>query len=152
MILITKIFHFETAHAIQGHPGACKHIHGHSYELHVTVSGNETKDEYFPGPGFIFDFKELKQFVTESIIKIFDHKLVLSKNYLARHPEINSAENLVTLEVEPTAENLIIYIRRVLSGKLPAVIKLVELKLFETKDSFVRWTNDNPSSPMLFPK
>ena len=38
MLKLTKIFHFEMAHAIHGYAGACKHIHGHSYELHVTVT------------------------------------------------------------------------------------------------------------------
>ena len=37
MLLLTKIFDFETAHAIDGYNGMCKNIHGHSYELHVTV-------------------------------------------------------------------------------------------------------------------
>ena len=32
------------AHAINGYAGACKNIHGHSYELHVTVSGKHADD------------------------------------------------------------------------------------------------------------
>ena len=43
MIKITKIVHFEMAHAIYGYNGRCKNIHGHSYELHVTVTGRDTK-------------------------------------------------------------------------------------------------------------
>lgn len=41
MLQLTKIFHFEMAHAIDGYAGACKNIHGHTYELHVTVSAVE---------------------------------------------------------------------------------------------------------------
>jgi 6-pyruvoyltetrahydropterin/6-carboxytetrahydropterin synthase len=41
MISITKIFRFETAHAIFGYEGPCAHIHGHSYELHVSVAAEE---------------------------------------------------------------------------------------------------------------
>ena len=127
------------AHAIHGYAGACKNIHGHSYELEVTVSGCTTKDEYIPAPGFIIDFKELKQIVTDSIIRMIDHKLVLSQDYIAEHPSIRSQENLVMLAAEPTAENLLIHFQQILLQVLPSGSKLVELKLYETKDSFARW-------------
>lgn len=61
MLMVTKIFQFEMAHAIYGYPGACKNIHGHSYELHVTVSADYKKRSYIPDTGFIIDFKELKK-------------------------------------------------------------------------------------------
>lgn len=127
------------AHAIHGYAGACKNIHGHSYELEVTVSGCTTKDEYILAPGFIIDFKELKQLVTDSIIRMIDHKLVLSQDYIAEHPSIRSQENLVMLAAEPTAENLLIHFQQILLQALPSGSKLVELKLYETKDSFARW-------------
>ncbi|WP_462259912.1 6-pyruvoyl trahydropterin synthase family protein [Ferruginibacter sp.] len=139
MLLVTKIFYFEMAHAIHGYAGACKNIHGHSYELEVTVSGCTTKDEYILAPGFIIDFKELKQLVTDSIIRTIDHKLVLSQDYIAEHPSIRSQENLVMLGAEPTAENLLIHFQQILLQALPSGSKLVELKLYETKDSFARW-------------
>ena len=122
------------AHAIHGYAGACKNIHGHSYELEVTVSGCTTKDEYILTPGFIIDFK-----VTDSIIRMIDHKLVLSQDYIAEHPSISSQENLVILGAEPTAENLLIHFQQILLQALPSGSKLVELKLYETKDSFARW-------------
>ena len=127
------------AHAIHGYAGACKNIHGHSYELEVTVSGCTTKDEYILAPGFIIDFKELKQLVTDSIIRMIDHKLVLSQDYIAEHPSISSQENLVILGAEPTAENLLIHFQQILLQALPSGSKLVELKLYETKDSFAIW-------------
>ena len=142
MLSLTKIFCFEMAHAIYGYPGACKNIHGHSYELRVTVSAGSDNKDYIPAPGFILDFKELKQVVTEEVIRIFDHKLVLSENYLQQKTELAAHENLVTWQVEPTAENLLIYITRAVADKLPADIKLVKLKLYETKDSYAEWTND----------
>ena len=38
-IRVTKSFGFETGHALYGHDGLCKNIHGHSYKLFVTVIG-----------------------------------------------------------------------------------------------------------------
>lgn len=143
MLQLTKIFHFETAHAILGYPGSCKNIHGHSYELHVTVSGKGTDGEYIPARGFVLDFKELKQLVIESILKKVDHKLILSHDYVAEHPEIALQENLVVMDAEPTAENLLIFMQRILSSALPLTVDLAELKLYETKDSFAKWINRN---------
>lgn len=141
MLSLTKIFHFEMAHAIHGYPGACKNIHGHSYELHVTVTAKAHHPNYIPAPGFILDFKTLKQLVSGAIVQLLDHKLVLSQAFLDNYPALLSQENLVIWEAEPTAENLLIYIREVLLKKLPPGIQLVKLKLYETKDSYAEWVN-----------
>lgn len=143
MLFLTKIFHFEMAHAIYGYAGPCKNIHGHSYELHVTVSGGDSIGDYIPAPGFVLDFKELKKMVILKVIDTFDHKLVLSRDYLTQNPDACSQENLFVLEAEPTAENILIFIQRTLTAILPSTVKLVELKLYETKNSYARWINTN---------
>lgn len=140
---LTKIFHFEMAHAIHGYPGACKHIHGHSYELHVSVSSAYNLNTYIPAPGFIIDFKEIKKLVTSAIIEVLDHKLLLSRAFLVEHPSCASQENLVTWDAEPTAENMLLFIQKTLSEKLPPETELVYLKLYETKDSYAEWINNN---------
>lgn len=139
MLQVTKIFHFEMAHAIHGYSGACKNIHGHSYELHVTVSANQQGDNYIPGTGFVVDFKELKKCVNESVITLLDHKLVLSKEYIAAHTPVMNLENVIIWEIEPSAENILVFIQKELSQALPANIQLTALKLYETRDSFAKW-------------
>jgi len=139
MLALAKIFHFEMAHAIHGYEGPCKHIHGHSYELHVSVGSTTHADGYIPSPGFVIDFKEIKKLVGDNIISKFDHKLLLSNAFLQVHPGVEKLENLVRWESEPTAENLLQYFREELTEKLPAHIKLLQLKLFETKDSYAVW-------------
>ena len=143
MIQVTKIFRFETAHAIHGYNGHCRNIHGHSYELHVTVISANDQGNYLPAPGFIIDFKEIKKLVTSSVIEIFDHKVLLSRDFILANPAFASQENLVTWETEPTAENMLLFIKQTLNEKLPAEVTLVQLKLFETKDSYAEWINDN---------
>ncbi|HSB92233.1 MAG TPA: 6-carboxytetrahydropterin synthase [Flavitalea sp.] len=142
MLRVTKIFHFETAHAIHGYHGGCKHIHGHSYELHVAVSPAGIADDFIPAPGFVLDFKKLKAIVSEAVINQFDHKLILSNDFLFARQEIKHQENLVTWNVEPTAENIVICIKRLLQERLPDGINLVYLKLYETKDSYAEWFNN----------
>jgi 6-pyruvoyltetrahydropterin/6-carboxytetrahydropterin synthase len=105
MLLVTKIFHFETAHAIFGYQGACKNIHGHSYELHITVCAPQDADQYLPGTGILVDFKILKQIVNEAVVKKLDHILLLSQDYIDHHPGSEHHENLMVFDAEPTAEN-----------------------------------------------
>ena len=143
MIKLTKIFHFEMAHAIHGYAGSCKNIHGHSYELHISVGANFTETDFIVAPGFIIDFKEIKNLVQDSVIEQFDHRLLLSNDFIDKNPSISTLENLVTFKVEPTAENLLLYIKEILKNVLPEKIKLVQLKLFETKDSYAEWTISN---------
>jgi 6-pyruvoyltetrahydropterin/6-carboxytetrahydropterin synthase len=140
MLQVTKIFYFEMAHAIHGYSGQCKHIHGHSYELHITVSQKENKDEYIGATGFVIDFKELKLLVMNHVINTLDHKLVLSWEYVSCNPGIHSEKNLFLFSVEPSAENLLLHIKNIILPILPASVNLAALKLFETKDSFASWS------------
>ena len=140
MLNLTKIFRFEMAHAIHGYQGVCKNIHGHSYELHVTIGSSAAYADYIPAPGILVDFKEIKKRVNTAIIEMLDHKMILSHDFLARFPALSSQENLVIWEAEPTAENMLLYIKRILSDELPDGINLVRLKLYETKDSYAEWT------------
>ncbi|MEY3188849.1 MAG: hypothetical protein RIT41_1384 [Bacteroidota bacterium] len=139
MISVTKIFHFEMAHAIHGYTGACQHIHGHSYELHVCVISENQENEYLPAPGFKVDFKEIKELVHTHIIKVLDHKLILSEAFLANTSISPVPENLFLWQVEPSAENLLHFIQQKINAILPSSIILSKLKLFETKDSYAEW-------------
>jgi len=142
MLRLTKIFHFEMAHAIHGYQGACKNIHGHSYELHVTLGTSTLQTEYIPSPGFIIDFKQIKNLVNSAVIDKFDHSLILSEAYIKEHPSDHAQDNLIIWPVEPSAENILLYLQELLHAKLPSDIKLLQIKLFETKDSFAEWIAD----------
>ncbi len=146
MIKLTKIFHFEMAHALHGYTGNCKNIHGHSYELHVTFTAAANNQSYIPAPGIIIDFKDIKKLVQDSVIEKFDHCLLLSNDFITGNPSLSTLANLVIFEAEPTAENLLLYIKQILQKILPDKIKLVHLKLFETKDSYATWTENKQVS------
>lgn len=139
MLRVTKIFRFETAHAIYGYQGSCRNIHGHSYVLHVTVQPAAGTDGYIAAPGFVIDFKDLKRIVNDAVVDRFDHCIILSKTYLAAHPELASLENMEIWEVEPTAENILLYVKDKLVASLPQDVKLHQLKLYETADSYAEW-------------
>ena len=134
MISITKEFTFETAHRISNHPAACKHIHGHSYRLLVTVSAEEIQEN-----DMIIDFKELKQIVNEKVIKTFDHALVLKRNDETIKLAQNIDSKIFWMEYEPTVERLIEYIKIQIQNSLGKPVFLKKLKLYETATSFGEW-------------
>ncbi|OYW80924.1 MAG: hypothetical protein B7Z27_02910 [Sphingobacteriia bacterium 32-37-4] len=63
------------------------------------------------------------------------------KTFLAEHPHAAASENLIIWEMEPTAENILLYIRNVLLAELPTEIRLRKLKIYETSDSYAEWLN-----------
>ena len=139
MLQITKIFNFETAHALHGYAGKCRNLHGHSYKLHVTVSSKTPEEGYLGGTGILMDFKDLKKLVNEKVVDKFDHRLILSKAYLAANPNLGELENLEIWDIEPSAENIILYIKQELLGGFPEDVELVKLVLYETSDSYAEW-------------
>ncbi|WKV12959.1 6-carboxytetrahydropterin synthase QueD [Marivirga harenae] len=134
MISITKEFSFEAAHRLSNHPAACKHIHGHSYRLFVTVSAQEIQED-----DMIIDFKELKQIVDEKVLKTFDHALVLKKNDENARISREIKSTIFWMENEPTVERLLDYIRKQVQDALPTPVFLKKLKLHETASSFGEW-------------
>ena len=59
-IRITKQFSFEAGHALYGYDGKCKNVHGHSYQLYVTVIGTPISDTTNVKYGMVIDFGDLK--------------------------------------------------------------------------------------------
>ncbi len=138
MISVTKIFRFETAHAIHEYEGLCKNIHGHSYELHVTVSSCSNHN-LLSEKGFVIDFKDLKSIVKTNVIEYFDHQIILSEKYIENHSNLKELENLAIWKMEPSAENIVLFIKNKISSCFDKEVKLIKLKLYETADSFAEW-------------
>src|SRR5688572_24840416 len=108
-IRLSRKFTFETAHALLGYDGACRHIHGHSYKLVVTVIGTPLLDETHPKNGMVMDFGDLKKTVEISVIKRLDHALLLNENApsdLINALKLNN-EKLLLLPYQPSCENML---------------------------------------------
>lgn len=147
MIRITKEFRFEAAHALQGYDGPCKSIHGHSYELSVTVKGISLSDEKSPKAGMVMDFGDLKKIIKKNIIDTVDHSLILNKKYpvgdIQKISEVFC--NIVWVDYQPTSENLLADFVNRITPLLPPGVKLYSLRLRETATSFAEWfATDNP--------
>ena len=140
LIRLTRSFSFEMAHALEGHDGKCKNIHGHSYKLKVTVRGNPRNDKRSPKNGMLIDFGDLKAIVNHRICDVFDHALVL-KDDSDILSMIQDQKNLKIIPVPypPTCENLLIDFAQRLKDKLPSEVELYALKLTETASSYGEW-------------
>ncbi|MCO4291311.1 6-carboxytetrahydropterin synthase [Solitalea sp. MAHUQ-68] len=146
-IRLTKYFNFETAHALYGYDGKCRNVHGHSYELYVTVIGDAIDDANHVKNGMVMDFGDLKKIVKSEIVDVFDHATVLNKN----SPHIKLAnqlmehmERVLLTDYQPTCENMLADFAERIIKRLPNDIKLHSLKLHETPTSFAEWfASDN---------
>jgi len=141
MLQITKKFRFEMAHAIYGYSGKCRNVHGHSYLLEVTIGPANNETGYLPAPGFVIDFKDLKKIVKDKVVDLLDHTIVLSTDYLKANPAFTGAENIIVWPYEPSAENILLFVRDSLLPVVPSHLLLKGLRLHETADSFAEWIN-----------
>lgn len=142
-IRITKEFNFEMAHALHNYDGLCKHIHGHSYKLFVTVIGTPCKDENNPKLGMVIDFGELKKIVNQQIVNIYDHALVISQKAREVIPKHQMFEKTMVVNYQPTSENMLIHFAEKIQKELPKKVKLHSIKLYETATSFAEWVADD---------
>ncbi len=145
-IRVTKEFNFEIAHALWNYDGPCANIHGHSYRLFVTVIGEPIADENNPKNGMVIDFGDLKKIVNQEIVHPLDHAIILSQE---ASESLNVSNNKmfkkqVTVNYQPTCENMVIDFVEKLLKKIPASLKLHSIKLHETATSFAEWyASDN---------
>lgn len=146
-IRITKIFTFETGHALYGYDGKCRNVHGHSYKLYVTVIGSPISDPTHVKLGMVIDFSDLKKIVKDEIVDIFDHATVFNKNtpHVELAKELSSrGHNVLLVDYQPTSEMLVIDFSKKIQKYLPSNIKLHSLRLQETESSFAEWfASDN---------
>jgi 6-pyruvoyltetrahydropterin/6-carboxytetrahydropterin synthase len=104
--------HFDSAHLLNGYPGACGRLHGHRWRIQVEVE-TEQLDEI----GISVDFKQLSAW-TDSILERFDHR------YLNDVPPFDT--------INPTAENLSRHVFDELAGLLPAGVRMAKVTVWES--------------------
>jgi 6-pyruvoyltetrahydropterin/6-carboxytetrahydropterin synthase len=126
VIRITSRAHFSAAHRLHADGrddawnretfGKCNnpHGHGHTYQLEVTVEGPIARET-----GWVVDFKDLKQIVSDRIVKKCD-----CRNLNTDVPFLQG--------VIPTAENLAVRFWEELDGRIPGA-RLVRIALHETE-------------------
>ncbi len=98
MYELTVKGHFDAAHALRGYPGECSALHGHTWDVEVTVAG-ETLDEI----GIVYDFKRLKEDLG-AVLSDYDHVCL---NDVPPFDSLNAtAENLARIVFERMSETV----------------------------------------------
>ncbi|MDI6900476.1 MAG: 6-carboxytetrahydropterin synthase QueD [Anaerosomatales bacterium] len=104
--------HFDAAHALYGYPGECRNLHGHTWDVEVTVAGEALDDI-----GIVYDFKALKADLA-AVLAEFDHV------YINEVPPFDT--------VSPTAENLARVICERLAEKVGEQVRVTEVAVWES--------------------
>ena len=144
MFYLTKIFHFEAAHALAGYNGKCRNVHGHSYERWVTVKGTPLNEPDNPKNGMVIDFHDLKQIVNQEVVEKLDHSFIIGPNMPEQFINITKQnfDKIVELPYQPTTENMLADFSERIKKKLPQNVVLQCVRLQETRDSFAEWREE----------
>ena len=102
--------HFDAAHYLRGYQGKCEDLHGHRFEVVVSVRA-QSVDQI----GLAYDFIELKELLRE-ILERYDHTCLNEKSPF---DQINpSSENIATIIYQELKERL---------GEAPHTISSVQV-------------------------
>jgi 6-pyruvoyltetrahydropterin/6-carboxytetrahydropterin synthase len=112
MYELTVKSHFDAAHALRGYPGECRNLHGHTWDVEVTVGATELDDI-----GIVYDFKLLKDDLN-SVLAAYDHA------YINEVPPFD--------ELSPTAENLARVVYERLADMVDPRVNVIEVVVWES--------------------
>lgn len=108
----------DAAHFLNGYPGNCANIHGHTWKVEVTIIGSK-----LDSLGMVVDFREVREKLAK-VLEQFDHVLI---NEIAPFDRIN-----------PTSENLAYFIFQQMKKQLEGFqLKLV--KVWESENTWVAY-------------
>jgi 6-pyruvoyltetrahydropterin/6-carboxytetrahydropterin synthase len=143
-ITVTKEFEFDAAHHLTKYYGKCEKVHGHTYKLLVTVSGELSSND------MLIDFIILKRVVKKHILDYLDHQ---DLNTIFTNPttekvafwiwdKLKNIEQLLLQELEdPNLDDEIkSYLTsndKIDKSSQNNKIRLTQIQLYESKTSFV---------------
>lgn len=116
---------FAAAHHLVNYRGNCSRLHGHTWEVEVSVEGASLDH-----CGMLVDFNALKQAVN-NVLKDLDHA------YLNQLPPFNRED------FNPTAENLARYVFERLKPALPPGTSLAEVRVWESPDASASYREEH---------
>lgn len=134
------------AHALYAYDGVCSNIHGHSYNLEITLSGKVPNNPGHPKDGMVMDFHDLKLLVKKHVVDEFDHSLMVNSHISGEAVEAlrKTTSRIRIVDFQPTTENIITHIAEILIPLLPEGVRLFSIRLYETVTSFAEWyASDN---------
>ncbi len=135
-VTVTRLLRFNAAHRVHNPAlsdaentalfGKCNNPnwHGHNYTLEVSVRG-----PIDARTGYVMDLGRLRSVVEQTVVDRVDHRNVNIEVEFMR-------------DVNPTTENLVVAMWRQIAPALPADVRLVRLKLWETENNYAEYDGD----------
>ena len=145
---VTKEVNFCAAHRLLGYDGPCSNIHGHNYQILITVQRlSLSEGRPLDSLGMVLDFKEIREFAKSWIDENLDHALILNQedvdliNFFDRN-----RMKLYLMRGNPTAENLAHLIKNrfhnfLQSNGNPNRLRVTKVQVFETLTSSAEVSN-----------
>jgi 6-pyruvoyltetrahydropterin/6-carboxytetrahydropterin synthase len=134
MFRVTKELHFCYGHRLLNYDGKCRHLHGHNGKVVVTLESADLDPL-----GMVVDFSIVKLVLGKWIDDHLDHRMLLHKDDPVIPELRRQGEPFVTLDANPTAENIakMIYTQAVTQG-----LPVVEVTLWETENSYATYRGE----------
>lgn len=107
---------FSSSHQLRNYGGKCENMHGHNFGVEVVVEGDSLDQKV----QYLVDFKELKR-RTKTVLDRLDHK------HLNEVPPFD--------EINPSSENLAMFLFRELKPVMPENVRLAEVSVSEKASS-----------------
>ena len=117
---ITTTRTFSAAHQLRLYDGSLEPLHGHNWRVKVTVSAAK-----LDAIGVVMDFHELERLV-DAVTGL------LHNRHLNEVAPFNS-------ELNPSAENVALYVGRALATRLPRDVRLACVEVWETDENSARY-------------
>lgn len=133
MITAVRKISFCAGHRLWKHEDCCAQVHGHNYIAYFHATA-----DHLDSVGRIVDFHTLKEYLGGWIDKNWDHGFICHKD----DEEVRKAlsglcdQKLFLLDVNPTAENMALYLLREVGPKVLAGtgVRLIRVELWETEN------------------
>ena len=123
MFVLKIVTDFASAHSLRNYPGDCARLHGHNWQVEVSVCSEVLDDN-----GIAIDFREIKK-QTKLVIKRLDHQYL---NEIKPFDVLN-----------PTAENIAKYFFEEVGLLINSEnVKVKEVLIWETPRSAVTYSEE----------
>lgn len=134
---VTRKYHFSSSHRLKDH-GKCKRLHGHNYELEVTLE-YVGRSDLVDTSGMVMDFAMMDTHI-DPIVAMLDHRYIVSQEDKVVEVEETEMDEYVELPIRrSTAEYIAEWIFVELQGTLElqgiSKVKVKEIVLWENHKS-----------------
>ena len=134
MYSITKDIYFCYGHRLMGHPGKCKHLHGHSVKAAITIVAEALDDQ-----GMVCDFSEVTKAAQKFIDETLDHNFLIHRQDPLVPALTEAKERFLLVDEHPTAEFLA---RMIYEAIQKEGLNVTRVTLWETASASATYVED----------